>query len=84
MPFFMNPFKKHDVSDFPGVFVELRDAHRHPSVVDWHDKKSGLKETGEAEQNGEEQYSPYTIEALKAEVDEAMSAGMHDTAYDRV
>jgi hypothetical protein len=29
----MNPFKKHDVSDFPGVYQPLSEYQRHPSVV---------------------------------------------------
>ncbi|KAG8533774.1 uncharacterized protein KY384_001515 [Bacidia gigantensis] len=34
MPTFLNPFQKHDVSDFPDTYVPLSQAQRHPSVVD--------------------------------------------------
>ena len=41
-PTFMNPFKKHDVSEFENVFVPLSEATRHKSVVAQHnDLKNG-------------------------------------------
>ncbi len=76
MPIFMNPFQKHDVSDFPGVYVPLDQSRRNASVVADHDKKLGtysndaaaLKnaETGMTPSHG---FSAYTIEGLRAEID---------------
>ena len=41
-PIFMNPFKKHDVSEFENVYVPLSEAHRHKSVAVQHnDLKNG-------------------------------------------
>ena len=36
MPIFMNPFRKHDISDFPNTYVPLSLAQRHHSVVSTH------------------------------------------------
>lgn len=33
MPYFLNPFKKHDVSEFPGVLVPLHQAEHRNSIV---------------------------------------------------
>ena len=92
MPIWVNPFKKHDVSEFEGVFQPLSEARRHPSVVAAHDAalgtKNGLpiendseKAMGEAEYD---QYSAYTIEGLRAEIDSDIAASGHDTIYDRM
>ena len=73
---FMNPFAKHDVSDFPGVYVPLAQAQRHPSVVAAHEdmKKEGLipsKDEAQVEgSKGEtDDYSAFTLESLRAEID---------------
>ena len=74
MPIFMNPFHKHDVSEFPDTFVPLAHAERHPSVVAAHkdmDKKnppsaSPINDAGDTSDN---EYSAYTIEGLIAEID---------------
>ncbi|KAI4103169.1 MAG: hypothetical protein L6R37_003990 [Teloschistes peruensis] len=89
MPFFMNPFKKQDVSDFEGVFVPLAQAQRHRSVVSAYDDKKddqiGVTEEKKLESpadpaNG---YSSLTIEGLRAEIELDLAASGHDTAYDR-
>ena len=74
MPIFMNPFQKHDVSDFPNVYVPLAHATRNASVVADHDKMMGMssdspvhEKTGEANVGGE--YSANTVEGLRAEID---------------
>lgn len=74
MPIFMNPFQKHDVSDFPDVYVPLAHATRNSSVVADHDKKLGIPsnssvndKAGEANVGGE--YSANTLEGLRAEID---------------
>lgn len=77
MPIFMNPFHKHDVSEFPDTFVPLAHAERHPSIVAAHkdmDKKnlpstSPISDAGDSSDN---EYSAYTIEGLIAEIDLGM------------
>ncbi len=76
MLIFMNPFQKHDVSDFPGVYVPLDQSRRNASVVADHDEKLGTNsndaaamksaETGVTSSN---EFSAYTIEGLRAEID---------------
>ncbi len=85
MPIFMNPFKKHDVSDFPDVYVPLADAHRHASVVAQHDEKlEKSSHDGEAGPRPSLSYSAYTIEGLRAEIDTDLAASGHDLVYDRM
>ncbi|KAL8951763.1 MAG: hypothetical protein Q9222_002284 [Ikaeria aurantiellina] len=86
----MNPFRKHDVSDFEGVYVPLASSQRHHSVVTAHDerKKSIVGDEKEEKQlespsdpgNG---YSAYTVEGLRAEIELDLAASGHDTSYDR-
>ncbi|KAL6713960.1 hypothetical protein ACLMJK_008454 [Lecanora helva] len=89
MPVFMNPFKKHDVSDFPDVYVPLGQATRHPSVVAHHDQKNGSISEKKDEKLDDEAHSPtndysaYTIDGLRAEIDMDLAASGHDSAYDR-
>ncbi|MCJ1311079.1 hypothetical protein MMC25_004749 [Agyrium rufum] len=96
MPYFLNPFAKHDVSEFEGVYIPLSEAHRHASVIAKHDEKHGTTdgvvtgkpgEPSKAAEAGEEydlaQYSAYTVEGLRAEIDADIAASGHDTAYDR-
>ena len=88
MPFFVNPFKKHDVSEFEGVLIPLEDAQRHPSVVAAHDEKLGTVNGVPKDEKGAEAgedlsaYSAYTIEGLRAEIDSDVAASGHDTSYD--
>lgn len=87
MPIFMNPFAKHDVSEFPGVYVPLADAHRHASVVAKHEgngEKSSISEAPGGEAGPGQNYSPYTIEGLRAEIESDLVASGHDAAYDRM
>lgn len=71
MPVFMNPFAKHDVSDFPDTYVPLANAQRNASVVADHDAKiGGLSVDAKGVENGDNHdYSAYTIEGLRAEID---------------
>ena len=94
----VNPFKKHDVSEFEGVYVPLANAPRHPSVVAAHEAKFGpvSGKSGDhfgdlSYDNGVEAgdisvnpYNAYTIEGLRAEIDSDIAASGHDTAYDRM
>ena len=87
----MNPFKKHDVSDFPDVYVPLAQATRHTSVVADHDEKLGTVD-GKVDKGleagvhstGGNDYSAYTIEGLRAEIDLDVTASGYDAAYDRM
>ena len=92
----MNPFKKHDVSEFEGVFQPLGESQRHPSVLAAHDQAHGTqdglpvkdKDNGDNGKDVERassvnQYSAYTIEGLRAEIDSDIAASGHDTIYDR-
>ena len=76
MPIFMNPFQKHDVSDFPGVYVPLHESRRDAAVVADHDKKLGSVSNDAAAMKNVEtgirpshEFSAYTIEGLRAEID---------------
>ena len=69
----MNPFQKHDVSDFPDVYVPLARATRNASVVATHDKRLRTSsddpvdgKTDEAIVGGEHN----TVEGLRAEIDD--------------
>lgn len=81
MPYFLNPFHKHDVSEFPGVLVPLASAqHRRTSVISKNDLSddAGKESTGSSEWTG-----GMTVESLRAEIDADLAAGGVDTAYDR-
>ena len=82
MPVFMNPFHKHDVAEFEGVYEPFGQGARHPSVVAANEKKFGEKEDIESDSK-EGQYSSYTIEGLRAEIDSDVAASGHDSIYDR-
>lgn len=89
MPVFMNPFQKHDVSDFPDVYIPLAHADRHRAVVPDHDAKLGgsnkqdTDDSVDSHRSPSNEYSAYTIEGLKAEIDLDIAASGIDTAYDR-
>ncbi|KAI9889701.1 MAG: hypothetical protein M1814_005000 [Vezdaea aestivalis] len=87
MPFFVNPLKKHDASEYPNVLVPLHDAQRHASVVQANMLKSAESDPEKGDNDGrggsEDQYSSYSIEGLKSEVEDSAIAGGHDSAYDK-
>ena len=75
MPVFMNPFHKHDVSEFPNTFVPLAHAERHPSIVAAHedmDKKTSASPINDGSDTSDTEYSAYTIEGLIAEINQGM------------
>lgn len=77
MPVFMNPFHKHDVSEFPDTFVPLAHAERHPSIVAAHKDMGGknlppASPNSEAGDTSDNEYSAYTIEGLIREIDLGM------------
>jgi len=74
----LNPFKKHDTSEFPGVLIPLQQAHHRASIVS--------KEFEKAESDvsdGDNIVHGLTIENLRAEIESDLSAGGLDSAYDR-
>jgi len=79
MPVFFNPFMKHDVSDFPDVYVPLDRFQRDPSVVAAHDEKLGMVSNAHEGEKGVEaatspkiDYGANTLEGLRAEIDLGM------------
>ena len=85
---FWNPFTKHTIDDFPGVFVPLDQSERHPSVVAMHEdmKDEVTKEEtmiSGSDSNISNDYSFNTLDGLRNEIDRDIAAGAHDTAYDR-
>ncbi|KAL9633820.1 MAG: hypothetical protein Q9164_004467 [Protoblastenia rupestris] len=96
MPMFINPFKKHDVTDFPDTYVPLSHAERHPSVVSAHEGKLAglalgatfaddktLSADGSPKLGPGGELDDHTIENLRAEIDADIEASGHDNAYDR-
>ena len=84
MPIILNPFQKHDVSDFPDVYVPLARATRNASVVADHNEKLGIPpdgpvndKPGEANVGGE--YIANTVEGLRAEIDLGTLKNRHST-----
>ena len=70
---------KHDVSDFPDVYVPLEQTRRHPSVVAAHDEKLGIDskvplddKAAEAANSPKNDYGVNTLEGLRAEIDLGM------------
>lgn len=70
---------KHDVSDFPDVYVPLDQAQRHPSVVTGQDEKLGTKDVSssdykevEAGKKSKVNYGATTLEGLRAEIESGM------------
>lgn len=85
----MNLFQKHDVSDFPDVYVPLAQSTRNTSVVADHVEKIGS--FSEGNKLGDEvafsrinYYSAYILEGLRAEFSHHIVASGHNTAYDRI
>ncbi|EAS33477.2 sugar transporter [Coccidioides immitis RS] len=82
MPFFVNPLKKHDALEYPGVLIPLAEEQNSQSPAA-DDKKSdeSLAERGSIQTS--QAGTSLTLEALKAEVESDVAASGHDTAYDR-
>lgn len=69
MPIFMNPFQKHDISDFPDVYVPLSHATRKASVAAVHDRrKSSASDSPVNDEAGKANVAS-TVEELRVEVD---------------
>ena len=91
---FINPFKKHDVSEFPGVLVPLdEDTHRASMSVpvpvhDESDKEKPKSEDGHPSRPPSDAGSGIvnhgmTKEKLKQEIIADVAAADQDTPYDR-
>jgi len=87
MPLFVNPFKKNDLSEFPGVLVPLQHApHRSSiarrasttSVLSRKDEKDGKIESDA----GSSLNAGLTIEALRAEIEADLAASEFNSSYD--
>lgn len=76
MKYFVNPFKKHDISEFPGVLMPLSQAPHRASFASVPDAKS--------EDNKAPSFSGNLIlESLKAEIEHDIAAGDFNSAYGR-
>ena len=76
MPFFMNPFKKHDPKDLD-VFVDLANAERHPSAGKARNRSLANSAEDKPDNDVEparasDTLSGYTVETLRAEIDLGM------------
>lgn len=86
---FVNPFKRHDVSEFPGVLVPLDESTHRASISSAH------KETDKAKTESDEPMQPasdagsgivnhgMTMESLKQEIIADVAAADQDSPYDR-
>lgn len=89
---FVNPFKKHDVSDFPGVLVPLdENSHRASisSAVPNESDKDKAKEDDHPSRPHSDAGSGIvnhgmTRETLKQEIIADVAAADQDTPYDRM
>lgn len=80
MPIFMNPLMKHDVSDFPDVYVPLEQLERQSSAVAANDEKVGAnaeqppfdKEVEAGTKSGS-LYTTTTMESLREEIGSGMT-----------
>lgn len=116
---FLNPFAKHDASEFPDVLIPLdqyvhptnpyhqtwtillivpaiQRAVRHHSVTTLNNERRSSVETGADKEKGEQSPRPasleataldgqprLTLESLRAEIEDDLASGGHDTAYDK-
>lgn len=70
MPIFMNPFQKHDISDFPDVYVPLSRATRKPSVVAGQNRMMGFASDTPVNDKAGEANVANTVEGLRQEIDQ--------------
>ena len=90
---FTNPFKKHDVSEFPGVLVPLEQSHHHNSnpsqpITSEKAKKDDDSSNNEPMRLDSDASSGIvndgmTIDSLKAEILAEVAASEADTPYER-
>lgn len=91
----MNPFKKHDVSEFEGVLIPLEHAEHRNSIIDGQRRTSITSQLSQQLSRKSDKASEkastdssggvhggLTIETLKAEIEADLVAGESHTAYD--
>ena len=76
----LNPFAKHDVSEFPGVLIPLDQAHHRASVISANKKEVDASLARDAPSSYE---GGITLDELRVEVESDVAASGHDSAYDR-
>ncbi|KAI1927260.1 hypothetical protein LOZ58_002213 [Ophidiomyces ophidiicola] len=83
MPVFVNPFKRNDLHEYPGVLIPLaQERNVEPSsALHRKDADENSAETGSVRSS--QSVSKLTIEALRAEVESDVATNGHDTPYDR-
>jgi len=94
-----DPFHKPSIHDFEGVLVPLDQAVRHDLTAAEYARRQSLERVSDAPSSDKKDkstdsepgvmrtnsagYSPYTIDGLRAEINEDVAASGHDSAYDR-
>lgn len=81
----LNPFKKHDVSEFPGVLVPLEQGGpRHGGAGTSISSKTETAADSASEGEGEATLcGVLTVESLREDVEKDVVASGVDSAYDR-
>lgn len=81
MPIFMNPFQKHDISDFPDVYVPLSRATRKPSVFAGHNRKMSVASDSPVKDEAGKANVGNTVEDLRAEIEQGTPGDLTIYAY---
>ncbi|WEW58959.1 hypothetical protein PRK78_004427 [Emydomyces testavorans] len=84
MPYFVNPFRKNDATEYPGVLIPLAEEENGKSSDVEEDKKldASLAEKGSSRTT--QTSTTLTLDVLRAEVESDVAASSHDSAYDRL
>jgi hypothetical protein len=90
MQLFVNPFKRHDISEFPDVLVPLHQAphrasvasQRRTSVTSATSRKDDKSDKIESD-TGSRLANELTIESLRAEIEADLAASESQSSYDR-
>ena len=82
-PYFTNPFKKHDPSEFQHVYRPLGDSRRKSSIVSLPKKSLDGKEKDVEDGDAGAIPAANTLDSLRAEIDADIAASGHDSVYDR-
>lgn len=86
---FLNPFGKHDIEDFPDVFVPLALAPRRESFATKEKDRASSDSRVDSDPrddtitHGSDRDGLLTLDQLRAEIDSDIAASGLDTAYDR-
>ncbi|KAF2805383.1 putative sugar transporter [Mytilinidion resinicola] len=74
----LNPFKKHDVFEFPGVLIPMQQAHHRASIT-----SNGSEKAESSDSTGDYDIHGLTLKSLRAEVEADLSTAGLNSAYDR-